>query len=80
MATGLSFMNMMNMIGIALAQPLVGYFLDQLWQGQIDHDIRIYSLQAYQQALSLLPLGLLLAMCFIPFIREVSPKAIAKNS
>ena len=27
-ATGLSFMNMMNMIGIALAQPLVGYFLD----------------------------------------------------
>ncbi len=79
-ATGLSFMNMMNMIGIALAQPLVGYFLDQLWQGQIDHDIRIYSLQAYQQALSLLPLGLLLAMCFVPFIREVSPKTIAKNS
>lgn len=79
-ATGLSFMNMMNMIGIAIAQPLVGYFLDQLWQGQIEHDIRIYSLHAYQQALSLLPLGLLLAMCFIPFIREVSPKAIAKNS
>lgn len=79
-ATGLSFMNMMNMIGIALAQPLVGYFLDQLWQGQIHHDIRIYSLDAYQQALSLLPLGLLLAMCFIPFIREVSVKAIAKNS
>ncbi len=79
-ATGLSFMNMMNMIGIALAQPLVGYFLDQLWQGQIEHDIRIYSLAAYQQALSLLPVGLLLAMCFVPFIREVSPKTIAKNS
>lgn len=79
-ATGLSFMNMMNMIGIALAQPLIGYFLDQLWQGQMDHDIRIYSLAAYQQALSLLPAGLLLAMCFIPFIREVSPKTIAKNS
>jgi len=79
-ATGLSFMNMMNMIGIALAQPLVGYFLDQLWQGQIEHDIRIYSLEAYQQALSLLPVGLLLAMCFVPFIREVSPKTIAKNS
>ena len=56
-ATGLSFMNMMNMIGIAIAQPLIGYFLDQLWQGQMDNGVRVYSVQAYQQSLIILPIG-----------------------
>jgi MFS family permease len=70
-ATGLSFMNMMNMIGIALAQPLVGYILDALWDGNIQEGVRVYSLVAYQQALTILPLGALVALCLLPFIREV---------
>lgn len=78
-ATGLSFMNMMNMIGIAIAQPLIGYFLDQLWQGQMDNGVRVYSVQAYQQSLIILPIGVFIALCFIPFIREISVKNIAKN-
>ena len=70
-ATGLSFMNMMNMIGIALVQPLVGYILDMLWDGRLQQGIRVYSLEAYQQALSLLPLGAFVALCLLFFIREV---------
>jgi MFS family permease len=73
-ATGLSFMNMMNMIGIAIAQPLIGYFLDQLWQGEVHEGIRIYSLQAYQTSLGLLPLAILVALCFLPFIKETTAK------
>ena len=71
-ATGLSFMNMMNMIGIALVQPLVGYILDLLWDGRLQQGVRVYSLDAYQQALSLLPLGAFVALCLLPFIREVN--------
>jgi MFS family permease len=78
-ATGLSFMNMMNMIGIALVQPLVGFFLDLMWQGQINEGIRIYSLESYQKSLSILPIGVLIAFCLIPSIKEVSIKSIAKN-
>ena len=63
-------MNMMNMIGIALAQPLIGYLLDYLWQGQMDHGVRIYSLAAYQKSLLILPLGVTIALCIVPFIRE----------
>lgn len=70
-ATGLSFMNMMNMIGIALVQPLVGFMLDMLWNGNMQQGVRVYSLLAYQQALSLLPLGAFVALCLLPFIREV---------
>jgi MFS family permease len=73
-ATGLSFMNMMNMIGIALAQPIVGLILDKLWSGSMHDGVRVYSLLAYQQALSLLPLGALIALMLVPFIREVDLK------
>ncbi len=69
-ATGLSFMNMMNMIGIAIAQPLIGYFLDKLWLGEMDAGIRVYSLHAYQISLGLLPLGVGIALCLLPFIKE----------
>ncbi len=79
-ATGLSFMNMMNMIGIALAQPIVGMILDKLWTGEMQNGVRIYSLLAYQQALSLLPLGALIALCLIPWIREVDTNRYTQNT
>ncbi|HBB52761.1 MAG TPA: MFS transporter [Legionellales bacterium] len=70
-ATGLSFMNMMNMIGIALAQPVVGLILDKLWSGTMQNGVRVYSLLAYQQALSLLPMGAFIALLLVPMIKEV---------
>lgn len=79
-ATGLSFMNMMNMIGIALAQPIVGMILDRLWTGEMHEGVRVYSHLAYQQALTLLPLGALIALCLIPFIREVDAKNHTQNA
>lgn len=69
-ATGLSFMNMMNMIGIALAQPLIGLILDQMWQGQVVGNVRMYPIEAYYTALSILPLGMLLALLLLPKIKE----------
>jgi MFS family permease len=69
-ATGLSFMNMMNMVGIALAQPLIGYILDKMWAGEMSGSVRMYPLKAYHTALSILPLGMLLALLILPKIKE----------
>lgn len=69
-ATGLSFMNMMNMIGIALAQPLIGYILDKLWTGELNGTVRVYPLAAYYTGLAILPLGMLLALIILPRIKE----------
>lgn len=69
-ATGLSFMNMMNMIGIAIAQPLIGYILDLMWKGEINGNVRVYSLEAYHTGLVILPLGMLVALIILPKIKE----------
>lgn len=69
-ATGLSFMNMMNMIGIALVQPIIGYILDELWQGGLVNKVRIYPLEAYNIALAILPIGIVISLLIIPTIKE----------
>ncbi len=69
-ATSLSFMNMMNMLGIALAQPLIGYILDHCWQGETLNHVRVYPIEAYHTALLILPAGILIALLLLPFIKE----------
>ena len=71
-ATGISFMNMMQMIGVALAQPFVGWILDRLRDVKIVDGIPIYSLHDYLIALALLPTALFLAILLLPFIRETN--------
>lgn len=71
-ATSLSFMNMMNMLGIALAQPLIGYILDRCWQGEIINKVRVYPIEAYHVALVILPAGILIALLLLPFIKETN--------
>ncbi|CAM3018539.1 MFS transporter [Legionella steigerwaltii] len=69
-ASGLSFMNMMNMIGIALAQPLIGFVLDRMWEGELNGNVRVYPLEAYHTGLAILPLGMLIALIILPKIKE----------
>jgi MFS family permease len=69
-ATGLSFMKMMNMVGIALAQPIIGFILDGMWRGEIVDKVRVYPLEAYHIALSLLPIGILISLLILPRIKE----------
>lgn len=75
-ATALSFMNMMNMVGIAIVQPAVGFILDGLWSGQMADQVRIYSIANYQMALAVLPIGMLIALLLLPMIRETHCKAV----
>ncbi|MFT4059406.1 MAG: MFS transporter [Legionella sp.] len=75
-ASGLSFMNMMNMIGIALAQPLIGYVLDKLWLGELNGTVRVYPMHAYHTGLAILPLGMLIALIILPKIKETYCQSI----
>lgn len=69
-ATSLSFMNMLNMIGAAAAEPTIGYVLDRFWKGDTLNHVRIYPLEAYQFALSFLPIGMFIALLLLPYVRE----------
>ena len=75
-ATGLSFMNMMNMIGIAVGQPVIGYILDKLWQGEIVDKVRVYPLEAYQIGLAILPIGMLISLLILPRLRETYCRSV----
>ena len=75
-ATAMGFTNMMNMIGIALIQPVIGKILDGLWDGKMVHGVRYYQLANYTTVLSLLPIALLIALALLPFIRETHCRAI----
>ena len=77
-ATALSFMNMMNMVGIAIVQPAVGFILDGLWSGQMTDQVRVYTVANYQVALAVLPVGMLVALLLLPMIRETHCKAAVK--
>lgn len=75
-ATGLGFMNMFNMIGIAFSQPFIGYVLDRMWTGELINNVRIYSLESYYIGLAILPIGMFLALLILPFVRETYCRAV----
>lgn len=69
-ATALSFINMLNMIGGALAQPLIGRVLDNRWAGQLLDGARVFSTVDYQFALSVLIGFLFMSLILLRWVRE----------
>lgn len=76
-ATGLGFMNMMNMIGVSVAQPLLGRTLDALWSGQMSHGIRVYALTDYKIAITLMITIMMVTLVLLPFIKDTYAKQSA---
>ena len=68
--TAIALTNMFVMIGGNLFQPVIGKLLDLGWSGATVDGTRVYSVFAYQTALSVMPIGILLAIIFIYFVRE----------
>lgn len=54
----------------ALLQPLIGALLDLYWDGTIQEGIRIYSPDAYQQAMLCIPLGAMAGFLLTFFVRD----------
>ena len=67
----MAFENMMSVLVGALLQPVVGWLLDYQWTGALNADgVRLYPAEAYQNAMLLMPVFLLVA-CLLSFtIRE----------
>lgn len=74
-ATAAAFTNFIISCGDAVVQPLIGFLLDMNWAGVIENGIRVYSVGAYQAALSCLPISLALAGLLLIFVREKKHQA-----
>lgn len=68
--TTIALTNMMVMIGGNVFQPVIGKLLDLEWTGAMAEGVRMYSPHAYQFALSVMPIGILLSIVITFFIRE----------
>lgn len=68
--TAIAFTNFIVMVGGNIFQPLVGKLLDMRWTGTIMDGVRVYSPEAYAFALSIMPIGIALAIIISFFIRE----------
>jgi len=69
-ATSLGFMNTMNQISPIFLGPFIGYLLDLNWNGTLVDHARVYTLENYRMALGILPACVIVAMIFLPFVRE----------
>lgn len=65
-ATSIAFLNMMSMIlgGIAF-QPLIGYLLEKFSSNHFENGIKVYQLIDYEKALAILPVSIVLSLCFL---------------
>ena len=68
--TAMATINMMVMLGGMFLQPVVGFILDFVWDGQIVNGLHVYSSLDYQKALSILPIGILLSGFLSFFVKE----------
>lgn len=68
--TAIALTNFFVMVGGNVFQPVVGKLLDMRWAGTMTEGVRIYSPEAYQFALSIMPIGIALAILIAFFIRE----------
>lgn len=68
--TAIGFINTLNMVGGAAAQPFVGFLLDLHWNNQLENGVRIYSVENFHFALIAMPISIGIAILLLPFIKE----------
>ena len=69
-ASAVGFTNMWVVASGAVMQPLIGWLLDRQWSGEMISDVRVYSSDAYQVALSSLIVLSVLALIAALLVRE----------
>lgn len=77
-ATAVGFINILNTLGGAVLQPVIGKILDANWGGTMLNDEKVFSLLEYQNALIILPFFLIVSLIAIFFVKETHGKQIAK--
>lgn len=72
--TAVSFTNMIVMIVGMVLQPLIGWFLDWIWDGVMNNGIPLYTIADYRFALLSVPVCLLISLLLVPLIPETFPR------
>ncbi len=67
--TAIAFTNMIVMLA-GVSVWIIGALLEFFWKGEMASGVHVYSVQTYQLALSILPIGLLLAVFLSFFLDE----------
>lgn len=73
-----SFINLLVMLGGLAFQPLVGKILDMNWTGQIEQGIRIYGVHAYQMAMGIVPISILIGVLLSFILKESFDESLDK--
>jgi MFS family permease len=76
-ATSVSVVSFNVIAGGAVFQPVVGWLLDKNWSGTLVDGVRIYSASAYHHAFIVLPIGFILALIMLIFIKDSHGKQMA---
>lgn len=68
--TVIALTNLFVMLSGVIFQPLIGIMLDMHWSGTKIHGVHHYTIADFQFALSILPIGLIIACILTLFLRE----------
>ena len=64
------FINLTPMLGAIVLQPAIGLLLDWQWAGVIEHSVRIYSAEAYANALLVYPVMMAITVAAMLYLEE----------
>lgn len=78
-ATALGFVNMLNTLGGAATQLVIGILLDLNWTGEMEAGIRLYDADDYHFALSILPISIAISLIFLFFLKETYCKQLTSE-
>ncbi len=77
--TTMGFMNALTMASAPIFQTLLGMLIDLFEEGEVGLDgVKLYSAEAYQYALFVIPVSLLFAWVILQFVRETHPDCASK--
>lgn len=74
LGTAFAVTNCLVMLGGGIAQPMIGYLLDTLSLAPIKGNLMAFSTQSFTWALTILPIGCLLAALLSCFIKDALPE------
>ena len=75
----IAFLNCINMIGGCIFHSFIGRYLDFLWRGKIENNIRVYGLHEYNNALILIPIAAVIGAIIFVIIRYSKSLYIQRN-
>lgn len=76
-ATAAGVINMLVMVSGMVLQPIMSRMLDWAWSGQMSHGLRIYSVNDYRIAMSILPIAMVISVYLAYKMKESYKEADA---